>query len=250
MMPRRRTGGANPAHLENGAPTGVPGNVRYRIGKLVAAVPVEGRWLDCGCGDGAYSRAIRDAGATVVGVEIEPKRLARATDAEDGIEYHLITGAPLPFADDTFDGVWLNEVLEHVADETETLGDLRRVLRPGGCLVVMSPNRFFPFEGHGMQLGGRKVNLPIPLLPWVPSALSRRVMRARNYWPGELADLIARNGYEIVHTESVMPVFEVFPWLPASVARWYRAHVGTFERVPVISRMGVSTMVVARVPIR
>jgi hypothetical protein len=73
-------------------------------------------------------------------------------------------------------------------------------------------------------------------------------MRARNYWPGELARLIADNGFEVVSTASVMPVFEVFPWLPASVAKWYRAHVGAFERVPVISRFGVSTMVVARVP--
>ena len=126
----------------------------------------------------------------------------------------------MPFPDDTFDGVWLNEVLEHVVDEEETLLDLRRVLRPGGHLVVVSPNRFFPFEGHGMQLGGRKVNMPIPFLPWMPSALSRHVMRARNYWPGELAGLIARNGFEVVHTESVMPVFEVFPWLPLAVARW------------------------------
>ena len=174
-MPTGRTGGANPAHLENGAPTGVPSNVRYRIGKLVAAVPMEGRWLDCGCGDGAYSRAIRDAGATVVGVEIEPKRLARATAAEDGIEYHLITGAPLPFADGSFDGVWLNEVLEHVADETETLADLRRVLRPGGCLVVMSPNRFFPFEGHGMQVGGRRQLICPPALAYGPAGGGHRL---------------------------------------------------------------------------
>jgi hypothetical protein len=44
----------------------------------------------------------------------------------------------------------------------------------------MSPNRWFPFEGHGMRFLGRDFGFPIPFLPWLPNALSSRVMTARN----------------------------------------------------------------------
>jgi ubiquinone/menaquinone biosynthesis C-methylase UbiE len=59
----------------------------------------------------------------------------------------------LPFADSSFDRTFVNEVLEHISDEGQTLNELRRVLRPGGVLIVISPNRRFPFEGHTVHVG-------------------------------------------------------------------------------------------------
>ena len=42
----------------------------------------------------------------------------------------------------------MNEMFEHVADERWALAEILRVLKPGGILVLISPNRWFPIEGH------------------------------------------------------------------------------------------------------
>jgi len=148
--------------------------------------------------------------------------------------------------DHAFDGVFLNEVLEHVADERATLREIHRVLRPGGHLALMSPNRFFPFEGHGLALRRRSLNWPVPLVPWLPQRLFRHSLRARNYWPSQLVALVEEAGLEVRHTQTVFPMFDRFRWLPANVIRWIRGSPDSLARVPIIRRMGVSTLVIAR----
>ncbi|MDQ3810204.1 MAG: class I SAM-dependent methyltransferase, partial [Chloroflexota bacterium] len=236
-----RRNAAEPGHLERGRSTAAAANLSYRLGKLRQHRLPRGRWLDCGCAEGGYSRALIDAGAEyVVGIEVELDRLVSATSAPGDIAYACAASEYLPFSTASFDGVFLNEVLEHVADEARTLAEIFRVLRPGGHLVVMSPNRWFPFEGHGMRIRDRSIDVPIPLLPWLPLALSRRFMRARNYWPGELRDLVGSQGFEILASSSVFPMFEYYPWLPRRVVSWYRRALPMIERTPLVQHTGVS----------
>ena len=240
-----------PRYLEPGASTAVASNVSYRLSKLRKQGVLHGSWLDCGCASGGYTIALARHGADeAIGVDLEADRIARA-QAElspdlTNVSFAWASSEELPFPDQRFDGVLLNEVLEHVGDERATLAEIRRVLRPSGVLAVMSPNRYFPFEGHGMRLGSRSIDVPIPVLPWIPSALAMRYMRARNYWPGELRDLVRQAGFEILTTESVFPVFEVYPWLPGPVVRRYREAVPRLETLPLIGRFGVSTFVLGR----
>ena len=98
--------------------------------------------------------------------------------------------------------------------------------------MIMSPNRWFPFEGHGMQFGRYRVQVPIALLPWLPSGMSKRFMLARNYWPHELRNMICNEGFTIRTAGFVWPVFEVFPWLPRQTIRRYRNLVPVLERFP------------------
>jgi ubiquinone/menaquinone biosynthesis C-methylase UbiE len=184
-----------------------------------------------------------------VGTDVEARRIDAARQRwayVPNVQFQVAAAEALPFDDDSFDGVFMNEVLEHVDNEGASLNEIRRVLRPGGTLVLMSPNRFFPFEGHGLQLGAHKVDVPIPLLPWLPGAISRHLMRARNYWPWELTSIVQDHGLGVVGVESVFPVFEIYPWLPRRLQHWYWKHLGRIERAPVIRRFGVSTMVIAR----
>src|SRR5690348_10141354 len=104
----------------------------------------------------------------------------------------------------------------------------------------MSPNRWFPFEGHGMHIDQREINIPIPLLPWIPSRIAQRFMRARNYWPHELRELVCNAGFVIRTTGFIWPMFEVFPWLPSPLIPRYRGLVPALERIPFIQRFGVS----------
>ncbi|HZT05867.1 MAG TPA: class I SAM-dependent methyltransferase [Chloroflexota bacterium] len=242
-----------PGHLAPGLSTAVGTNVTYRLGKLARHGVLGGVWLDCGCAEGGYSRALARMGAErVVGIDVETTRVssARAMGSPAMVRptYCCASAEELPFADESFDGVFLNEVFEHVADESRTLAEIRRVLRPGGVLALMSPNRWFPFEGHGMRLGGWELGFPVPIVPWVPMKLVRPFMHARNYWPGELRNLVSAAGFEIISTSSVFPVFEVYAWLPKRVIRAYQRALPTIERVPVLRRFGVSTCVLARRP--
>jgi SAM-dependent methyltransferase len=238
--------------LGRGQATDYPYNVAYRMSKLARA-GIHGHWLDIGCAGGGYTNALLGYGASrVTGVDVEADRIERARErfaGDDRLHFEVSVGEVLPFADDSFDGVLLNEVLEHVESEPQVLAEARRVLRPGGLIAVMSPNRWFPFEGHGMRLpGDRVLPVPVPLLPWLPTRLTSRALRARNYWPGELAGLVSDAGFEGVNRESVFPVFERFRWLPGAAIPAYRRLVPWLERKPGFNRFGVSTLVLAKAP--
>jgi ubiquinone/menaquinone biosynthesis C-methylase UbiE len=235
-----------PRYPNPGGSTAVPSNIKYRLGKLKAMGLLNGVWLDCGCAEGGYTEALIERGVErAVGIDPDPSRIdiARSRKKSNATSYRCCT-TEIPFPDNSFDGVLLNEVLEHVADEDTTLHEIHRVLRPSGRLVVMSPNRWFPFEGHGMRVLGKSFGFPIPFLPWLPSAISMHVMEARNYWPGELAKIITGAGFTIISIGYIMPVFEVYEWLPKSVIRFYRKAVPFIEKTP-LRMFGVSTLIIA-----
>lgn len=98
--------------------------------------------LDAGCGTG-YGMALLASGgaASVSGVDIDPDAVAEAGE-RFGDPSAVTRGdlLDLPFGDASFDVVVCFEAIEHVADGARTLGELHRVLRPGGVLLVSSPN--------------------------------------------------------------------------------------------------------------
>lgn len=108
---------------------------------LLAHVRPGERVLDLGCGEGAFSAILAQAGADVVGVDVAEAALARARARHPGPEYLLAPPeGPLPFADASVDAVWASEVIEHVADTARWLSEVRRVLRSGGVLLVTTPD--------------------------------------------------------------------------------------------------------------
>jgi ubiquinone/menaquinone biosynthesis C-methylase UbiE len=231
--------------IEPGGSTAFPFNVQYRFGRVSKYIQ-GGRWLDYGCADGGYTEHLRLTGAAAVeGVDVDGERIEAARSAHPEISFHVAEEGRLPFPDDSFDGVFMNEVFEHVADEHEALEEVHRVLKPGGWLILISPNRGFPFEGHGVHIGGWSSQRPIPLIPWLPRSLTDRWVTARNYWPRELRDTVSSSGFSVIETGFVMPVFENYPWVPAAVVKAFRRHISFIDRCPVIRRAGVSNLVVA-----
>jgi SAM-dependent methyltransferase len=237
-----------PAHRPwvpaRGTPTATEDNVAYRIGLISRYL--SGRWLDFGCADGGYVESLLASGASeVVGIDVEPDRIATARERNlTGARFMIFDGFTVPLAAGSVDGVFMNEVIEHVADESAVLSEVRRVLRPGGVLIVMSPNRWFPFEGHGIQIGSFGTG-PVPFVPWLPKRLTRRFVTARNYWPSELTSLISGHGFEVDDVQFVWPVFDVYRWLPPSWIERYRRYRASLDDLSGIRRLGVSTLVVA-----
>ena len=139
------------------------------------------RVLDIGCGLGAYVRAFSRYTDRAYGLDIDAKRVEHGVD--EGL-HGLVAGVgeSLPFADGAFDGILLNEVLEHVRNDRETVREALRVLRPGGRIVIFVPNRFYPFETHGVYLGKKYVFGNIPLVNYLPDPMRNKLVpHARAY---------------------------------------------------------------------
>jgi len=81
------------------------------------------------------------AGADATGVDVAEAALRRARSRHPGVEFQLVPlDGPLPFEDGSFELVWTSEVIEHVADTARWLSEVRRVLAPGGRLLVTTPS--------------------------------------------------------------------------------------------------------------
>jgi SAM-dependent methyltransferase len=108
---------------------------------LLESVKPGDRALDLGCGAGDFTAMLAEAGALPLGVDVAEAALARARARHAELEFRLtrIEG-PLPLADNVFELVWSSEVIEHVADTARWLSEVRRVLVPGGRLLLTTPN--------------------------------------------------------------------------------------------------------------
>jgi ubiquinone/menaquinone biosynthesis C-methylase UbiE len=96
------------------------------------------RILDAGCGAGPLTAALRDAGAVVTGFDASAAMidLARQRLGEYADLRVADLGDPLPFDDDQFDDVTASLVLHYLEEWTGPLAELRRVLKPGGRLLL------------------------------------------------------------------------------------------------------------------
>jgi SAM-dependent methyltransferase len=116
-----------------------------------------GRVLDWGCGHGQVSQLLRERGVETAAYDFRPDSEPQVIQLEQfpEIEAH-ISSEPvrLPFDSDSFDAVLSCGVLEHVQQPADSLGELRRILRPGGRLFVYKlPNRFSYLEAIARRAG-------------------------------------------------------------------------------------------------
>jgi ubiquinone/menaquinone biosynthesis C-methylase UbiE len=103
------------------------------------------RVADLGCGSGAFTALLRDAGYRVVGVDISPKLIALGQQKYPGLE--LIEGdvEHLPFEAGSMDAVLLSGLVHHFPDPRRCAAEVFRVLRGGGRFMAFDPNRMNPF---------------------------------------------------------------------------------------------------------
>jgi SAM-dependent methyltransferase len=110
------------------------------------------RVLDAGCGVGYGARLLKGAGASeVLAVDIAESVIEIAgNDAPEGVVFEVADLRSLGYAEDSFDLIVCFEVIEHVEEQDRVLDQLARVLRPGGLLLISSPNRgrYVPGNPH------------------------------------------------------------------------------------------------------
>lgn len=156
-----------------------------------------GRLLEVGCAGGAFLSAARKAGYDVYGVEFSPDA---AQFARDHFHLNVITGE-LPdahFPPNTFDVVYLGDVLEHLPDPVGALAEIHRITTAGGLLAVACPtqtNTLFSrlgFAAYGIL--GKKATASLP-----PYHLFE-------YRPKSLTNLLRQTGFRVQQSnQGVIP---------------------------------------------
>lgn len=159
------------------------------------------RLLDVGCGGGLLAEEFARAEFEVTGIDpaAESIATARAHALASGlrIEYQTGAGEHLSFADASFDHVVCCDVLEHVDDVDRVIGDIARVLRPGGLFFYDTVNRTIISKIAAIKV----------MQEWRSTAFAAPNSHVWEKFikPAELAALCARHGLEPREMRGIVP---------------------------------------------
>ena len=130
--------------------------------------------LDIGCGGGGktcYYATFQPK--QMIGIDILPhyaeegNSFAREKGLADRVSFMTADAAAMPFEDNTFDTIIMNDAMEHVDKPEDTLAECFRVLKPGGYLYLNFPPYFHPYGAHLSDAIG---------IPWVHALFSQKAM--------------------------------------------------------------------------
>jgi 2-polyprenyl-6-hydroxyphenyl methylase/3-demethylubiquinone-9 3-methyltransferase len=126
--------------------------------------------LDVGCGLGEWTNLLAEAGYEAHGLDFSPGLIdaARERAAARGSSATFTVGPAerMPFPDAHFDAVVCNYLLEHARDWRAVIGEIARVVRPGGAAFLSTNCALYPFTDE----------VRLPLYPYYPSFIKRRVI--------------------------------------------------------------------------
>jgi len=147
-----------------------------------------GALLDVGCNIGMFMKTARDMGFAVTGVEMNGSCAAYGKE-HFGLDIRPASLEGAAFPAGTFEVVTMFDVLEHVPDPGAFLSEAGRVLRPGGLLVVQSPN-LDSFMAGLMKENWNWLTPPDHLY---------------HFTPGALSGLVEKRGFKIAETRTWEP---------------------------------------------
>ncbi len=161
-------------------------------------VPLGGRVLDFGCGPGYLLEKMAARGIAAEGVDFSRESVEKARQrlgAGAAGRVRLAEAIPTTLAAGSFDAVFLVETVEHLLDDDlePTLAELRRLTRPGGDIVVTTPN--------DEELGRSMVMCP------ECGCVAHRMQHVRSWSAESLTAALARHGFE-------RRVCRALPWMP------------------------------------
>ena len=121
-----------------------------RVEKMMAMLELEAsdRVLEIGCGEGYYTKKVLQISKNVIATDISERFLRKAKRNTGNMAegYVCCPAENLPFPDNSFDKVLMSEVIEHLLDWREGAKEIRRVLKPGGIMVISTPNKLSYFN--------------------------------------------------------------------------------------------------------
>lgn len=162
------------------------------IGALASRDIPGGLGLDLGCGDGLLTRILLDqiGPRRLVGIDLDPLETGAAKRFPFYEEVHTCSADAMPLADERFDFVISNSVLEHIPPLEGTIAEVGRVLKPGGRFYFTVPGPAF------------HANLAGSLLPWANreaylDRLDKRLAHFHYLSQAEWAAMLGRHGLKL-----------------------------------------------------
>lgn len=187
---------------------------RHLLARQLSGLP-PGRALDIGAAGGGNTRVLRSRGWQAVALEYTAEGAEVAQ--ERGLSVIRADATALPAADAAFDAVVAYDVLEHIPDDRGAVREIRRVLRPGGHLLVAVPVDMRLWSAHDVAVG-----------------------HVRRYSKETIVELIAGAGFAV---EQVMPWMVL---LRPAVAWKRRSSTGSdLDEVPRWLNTGLHAVVTA-----
>ncbi|RDH80440.1 class I SAM-dependent methyltransferase [Mycolicibacterium moriokaense] len=197
--------------------------------------PAAGRLLlDVGGGPGYFATAFQEAGIGYIGVEPDPAEMHAGPATGGTATYVRASGTALPFADDSVDICLSSNVAEHVPQPWRLAGEMLRVTRPGGLVVLSYTVWLGPFGGHEMglthYLGGRRA---------ADRYARRHGHRPKNDYGSSLFAVSVRDGIE--WAEATGALIAAFPRYHPRWAWW-------MTKAPLLREFTVSNVVLVLRP--
>jgi SAM-dependent methyltransferase len=135
-----------------GAIPEVPNNLLKRAESMMALMdnpPKDAIILDFGCGAGNHTYALIDLGySRVHGFDVQDCLNLRKPEDRKNFQIAAHTDVALPYADNTFDVIFSDQVFEHVKDQVTIFRELHRITKPGGVQFHCIPSPYYPIERH------------------------------------------------------------------------------------------------------
>lgn len=116
---------------------------RFAYGAAASELAGAPRVLDFGCGSGLCTRVLGDVVDEIVGVDVAAEAVAYASAhyGSDTCSFRVYDGVRLPIDDASFDAAVSFHAIEHIRADTDAVAEIARVLRPGGTVLISTPNR-------------------------------------------------------------------------------------------------------------
>jgi len=207
---------------------------------------IQGRVLENGCGVGMYVEHLAPYGGKIIGLEYDFERAAEAGTRSSNILNAAGESLPLPSGtlrqaqDFAFDLILSHEVLEHVQDDAQAVREMVRVLRTGGRMVVLAPNRGYPFETHGIYWNGEYKFGNIPLVNYLPRAWRNKLApHVRAYTKRDLDKLFEGLPVKFIEQTVVFGAYDNIIARFGAFGKFLRALLQFLEKTP-LKGLGLS----------
>lgn len=218
---------------------------RYWNGELLRRMNLApgSKVLDLGCGTGILLASLADEGYRAVGTDISRTMLSRARGTAP-----LVTadGGNLPFADASLDAVLARGSIHHMQDIPAVLGEILRVLRHGGQVVLSEPsNDFYPIRAARSLMYKKSRHFDREDIAFRSVGFESMMLEA-----GFVQVKLDRFGflaYALAGFPDVLPVLKYVPF-SAPMTRWMISVDRLLARTPVVSSLGFHLIAVGVKP--